>query len=84
MTTVSWKPSQEHKHQSGFNPPQQSSNMIDHDYNTVTAMEASGGEFVNRLAAAYIAADDDNRAIIRTAFRSIWSRYAAMGNKEGA
>ena len=58
--------------------------MIDHDYNTVTAMETFGDEFVKRLAAAYFAADDDNRAIIRTAFRDIWIRYAAMGNKEGA
>jgi hypothetical protein len=52
--------------------------MNDSDYNTITAMESRGGNFVQKLAAAYIAADDDNRAIIRTAFSDLWARYAKM------
>jgi len=44
-------------------------------------MENYGGEFVKRLAAAYIAADGDNRAIIRSAFKDIWNRYAAMAER---
>jgi hypothetical protein len=51
------------------------------DYNTITAMEIYGGQFVKRLAAAYVAADDDNRAIIRTAFQSIWSRYYEIAER---
>jgi len=45
-------------------------------------MQSFGGSFAQRLASLYIAADDDNRAIIRTAFQDIWNRYAAMGNRE--
>jgi hypothetical protein len=55
--------------------------MNQSDYNTITAMENYGGQFVTRLAAAYIAADDDNRAIIRTAFQAIWSRYAEIAER---
>jgi hypothetical protein len=53
--------------------------MNDSDYNTITAMETYGGSFVQRLAAAYIAADDDNRARIRTAFSDLWAKYRKLG-----
>jgi hypothetical protein len=53
--------------------------MNDTDYNTVTAMEKLGGNFVQKLAAAYVAADDDNRTIIRSAFAAIWAKYRKLG-----
>jgi hypothetical protein len=52
--------------------------MNESDYNTITAMQTRGGNFVSKLAAAYVAADDNNRAIIRSAFADIWARYAKM------
>ena len=58
---------------------QANKNMNQSDYNTITAMQERGGNFVQKLAAAYIAADDDNRARIRTAFSDIWARYCKMG-----
>lgn len=45
------------------------------DYLTIEAMEKKGGEFVKKLAAAYVAADDDNREKIRNAFSEIWEKY---------
>jgi hypothetical protein len=53
--------------------------MNESDYNTIAAMETHGGNFVQKLAAAYIAADDNNRQIIRSAFAGIWARYRKMG-----
>jgi hypothetical protein len=53
--------------------------MNDTDYNTVTAMEKLGGNFVQKLAAAYVAADDDNRTIMRSAFAAIWAKYRKLG-----
>jgi len=57
----------------------QNTTMNESDYNTLAAMEKFGGNFVQKLAAAYIAADDDNRTIIRSAFAAIWARYRKMG-----
>ena len=53
--------------------------MNNSDYNTITAMETRGGNFVQKLAAAYVAADDDNRARIRTAFSDLWAKYRKLG-----
>ena len=55
--------------------------MNQDDYDTITAMQKYGGNFIKTLAGAYIAAGDDNRKIIRDAFSEYWKKYAEMGAK---
>jgi hypothetical protein len=42
---------------------------------TIQAMQNHGGRFVRALAAAWLAADESNRARIETAFPELWIRY---------
>jgi len=48
------------------------------DIGVIKAMQTYGGNFVKHLAATFIAADEDNRETIKTAFVDYWMKYLAM------
>lgn len=56
--------------------------MTTEEFNAIFAMREHGSHFVKMLAALYIAADSDNRQIIRNAWPELWARYEAMSNTE--
>ena len=48
------------------------------DDQVIEAMLTMGGNFMQRLALAYRAADLENRLRIRTAFADKWAEYAEL------
>lgn len=48
------------------------------------AMARFGGSFARNLAFAWMAADGENRARLRTAFPELLEQYAAMAAQAGA
>jgi hypothetical protein len=58
--------------------------MNDQEQATISFMKRYGGSFVQALAEAYICADMQNRARIRSAFADYWDRYSAMAAADPA
>lgn len=54
------------------------------DYQTLSAMRRFGGGFVNRLAEAGFAADDENLTRLKTAWPEYWETYRKMGEEAEA
>lgn len=52
--------------------------MNDQDLKTIQAMRTYGGEFVQRLAWAAMAADPTNVQKLKDAFPAYWARYERM------
>lgn len=52
--------------------------MTAQDAKIIEAMQKHGGSFIQRLAAAYIAADPFNKGKIRGTFEAEFNRYQAM------
>jgi len=52
--------------------------MTTNERATLDAMQKYGGSFIKALAAAYIAADPENRALIISTWWPDWQRYQAM------
>lgn len=57
--------------------------MTIEDVRTVEAMDRFGGKFAQRLAAAAVAADDENLLKIKSAFNEIWQRYSNWPQPNG-
>ena len=51
------------------------------DYWTALAMRTYGGSFVQKLGAAFAAADDLNRMILIQAWPDYWNSYVPRGQK---
>lgn len=49
--------------------------MSDEDFKIVTAMETYGGNFVQKLAQAFKAADSTNFQKLKDAFPEYWEKY---------
>lgn len=49
--------------------------MSDEDFKIVTAMETYGGNFVQKLAQAFKAADPTNFQKLKDAFPEYWEKY---------
>ena len=52
--------------------------MTEQDRKIIETMQKYGGSFIQRLAAAFIAADPENKGIIKGAFEADFNRYLAM------
>jgi hypothetical protein len=52
--------------------------MTTKDYDTIQAMLRYGGSFVKALAAAALAADEDNLNRIKRTWPEYWERYSRM------
>lgn len=49
--------------------------MTDQDRMIIKAMQKRGGSFIQRLAAAFIAADPENKGKLKGAFEHEFNRY---------
>ena len=57
--------------------------MTFEDVRTVEAMHRFGGKFAQHLAAAAVAADDENLSKIKSTFHEIWHRYSNWPQANG-
>jgi hypothetical protein len=55
--------------------------MSPDDIKTIAAMEKYGGEFVQKLAAAYVKADSENRILIRLTWPNLWEKYSELAER---
>jgi len=49
--------------------------MTNEELRTISAMRDCGGNFVQTLAVAYLAADSENRIKIRSTWPEYWKQY---------
>ena len=56
--------------------------MTDQDRMIIEAMQKRGGSFIQRLAAAFIAADPENKGKLKGAFEHEFNRYLAIAEAE--
>lgn len=56
--------------------------MNEKDYAVVDAMQKYGGSFVKALAAAAMAADAHNLALIKMTWPEYWQQYTEMAKNE--
>ena len=52
--------------------------MTDQDRKIIEAMQRNGGNFIQKLAAAFTAADSENRGKIKGAFGEEFNRYLVI------
>jgi len=57
--------------------------MTDQDAIIIRAMQKWGGSFVQRLSAAFIAADSENKGKLKNAFEAEFNKYLAMAEAAG-
>lgn len=58
--------------------------LNDHDYSVIDAMETFGGSFVQALAVCFRRADRYNFAKLKITFPDYWKQYSDLATKKGA